>query len=266
MSDSNLGAGMAALAGPAVAPRVAATIGALGGGFMISRQAKAAAEANGLADPWAAYFTGRCGVLGDVDAGVVVASLVFFNPDTVSAGWAERRAAGIAPDVGSERFRQACFAWGRARLDGFGDAARLADLLEGLAAEADPVCAPIFAGWRALDRPEVGDDLARVAFAAHLLREHRMAVHAVAVRALRMRPLDAVLAGPGGEGNAAFFGWQPPYPDVSALAEARTAVEDLTDVLAEPVFASLVDAEVDELVDLLTAATETAHPRALTPK
>ncbi len=240
-------------------------IGSLGGGFMISRQAKAAAEANGLANPWAAYFTGRCGVLGDVDADVVVAALVFFNPETVRRGWAERRAAGISPEVGAERFRQACFAWGRARLDGFADAARLADLLEPLAAQADPVCAPIFAGWRALDRPEVGDDLARVAFAAHLLREHRMAVHAVAVRAMRMRPLDAVLAGPGGEGNAAFFGWPAPYPQVSDLAGARTAVEDLTDALAEPVFASLLEAEADELVGLLTTANECAHPRTLSP-
>ncbi len=243
------------------AARVAPSIDRLGGGFMISRQAKAAAEANGLANPWAAYFTGRCGVLGEVDADVVVASLFFFNPDTVRAGWAERRAAGVAPDLGAERFRQACFEWGRARLDGFDSAGRLAELLETLADGADPTCAPIFAGWRALARAEVGDDLARVSFAAHLLREHRMAVHAVAVRAMGMRPLDAILAGVGGEGNAAFFGWPAPYPDVAALAAARTAVEDLTNTLAAPVFDPLEEPEKAELLALLTEAATLSQTR-----
>jgi hypothetical protein len=210
-------------------------------------------------DPWSSYFTGRCGVLGEVDADVIVASVFFFNPDMVHAAWAERQAAGVTPAVGAEGFRQGCFAWGRARLDGFDSAARLADLLESLADAADPTCAPIFAGWRAMARPQAGDDLARVPLAAHLLREHRMAVHAVAVRALGMRPLHAILAGEGGEGNAAFFGWPAPYPDVSHLTAARTAVEDLTNALATPVFDPLDEEDKTELLTLPTEASALAR-------
>jgi hypothetical protein len=238
-----------------LAAQVAPAVSRLGGGFMISRYAKALAEENGFTNPWASYFAGRCGVLGDVDPGVVAASVFFYNPDTVHDAVEQRRAAGLDPAVGAEGYRQACFAWGRARLDGFSDAGRLADLLEPLVDTADATAAPIFAGWRALARPEAGDDLARVALAAHLLREHRMAMHVVAVRALQMHPRDAILAGEGGEGNAAFFFWPPPYPDVTDLADARAAVEDLTTTLAAPTFAPVPEATRPELVALLEEAS-----------
>ncbi len=242
-----------------IAPRVAAAIGHLGGGFMLSRQAKAVAAEYGFANPWASYFAGRCGVLGEVDADVVLAAVVFFEPSTVRAAWGERRDKGVASEAASDRFRQACLEWGRARLAGLDGVGRLAELLEPLAAGADPTCAPIFAGWRALPLPEARDDLARVSFAANLLREHRMAVHGVAVRALGMRPLDAVLTGGGGPGNAAFFGWPAPYPDVAHLSARRAEVESLTDTLEEPTFAGLSSDEAAELEALLAAAS--AHAR-----
>ena len=244
-----------------LAAQVAPAISRLGGGFMISRYAKAVAEENGFTNPWTSYFAGRCGVLGDVDPGVVAASVFFYNPETVRYAVEQRQGSGLEPAVGAERYRQACFAWGRARLEGFADAGRLADLLEPLVDGADETAAPIFAGWRALDRPEVGDDLARVALAAHLLREHRMAMHTVAVRALQMHPRDAILAGEGGEANAAFFGWPPPYPDVTDQAEARTAVEDLTTALAAPTFAPVPEGQRPELVTLLDAASAVAAQR-----
>ena len=119
----------------------------------------------------------------------------------------------------------------------------------------------MFAGWRAVARPEVGDDLARVALAAHQAREYRMAMHAVAVRALQMDPLAAILTGEGGEANAAFFSWPPPYPDVTDLAAPRAAVEDLTNTLTEPFFAPLTPDEADELLALVTTATQLSFRR-----
>ena len=239
-----------------VAPRVSGGIARLGGGFMISRWAKAAAEANDLQNPWAAYFTGRAGVLGEVDADVVLACMVFFHPPTLRAAWAERVAKGIPAELATERFREACFGWGRAKLAGLDDAkaARLADLLERAADAADPACAPLFAGWRVQPRPEPGDDRARAALAAHLMREHRMAVHAVAVRAAQLGPLEAILTGAGGPGNAAFFGWPEPYPDVTHLAAVRAEVEAVTDTLAEQPYAALTDPEGDELAALVSEA------------
>jgi hypothetical protein len=244
-----------------VAPRVAGAIGRLGGGFMISRWAKAAAEANDLQNPWAAYFTGRAGVLGEVDADVVLASLVFWHPPTLRAAWAERTAKGIPATLATERFREANLSWGRAKLAALADdkAVRLADLLERVGDAADPLCAPVFAGWRAQPRPEAGDDRARVSLAAHVLREHRMAVHAVAVRAAQMDPLDAILAGAGGPGNAAFFGWPEPYPDVTHLAAQRAEVEALTDRLAESAYTDLSEEDAEDLVVLANEAAQLSY-------
>ena len=198
-----------------VAPRVAAGIRTvLGGGYMISRYAKAVAEENG--------FTNRVDVLlrrsvrraGRGRRRVVLRlSVFFYEPDTRASRWAERRAAGLAPEVGAERYRQACFAWGRARLEGFEGAGRLADLLEPLSTPPTPRAAPIFAGWRAL-RPSragrrPGPGGARRAPAA---RAPDGACTRVAVRALQMDPLDAILSGVGRRGQRRLLRLAPALP------------------------------------------------------
>ncbi len=226
-------------------------VGRLGGGFMVSRYAKAAAVEHGLGDAWAAYFVGRCGVLGDVHPDVVAAAVAFFPVDVVREAWTAGRAA-VAPGHAAGRYAQACHEWGRARLEGFEGAARLAELAGAVAAEADVAGVPLFAGWRAMPLP--ADPLARCAQAVHVLREHRGGLHAVAVLASGLTPRQAVLAGAGGEANAVYFGWQPPYEDVGHLAERRADAEALTDRLVQPAYAVLDDAEQAELRALLDAA------------
>jgi hypothetical protein len=229
----------------------------LGGGFMISRHAKAAATEHGLRDVWSAYFLGRCGVLGDVHPDVVAAATVFYPVDVVREAWTTGRAA-VAPDSAADRYGQACHEWGRARLEGFTGAARLAELAGTVAAEADVSALPLFAGWRAMPLPD--DPAARCAQALHVLREHRGGLHAVAVLAAGLTPRQAVLSGKGGEANAVFFGWDPPYEDVSGLAGVRADAEALTDRLVQPAYAVLDDAEQAELRALLDAAKAHAFP------
>ena len=94
----------------------------LGGGFMISRYAKAAAAEHGLTDVWSAYFLGRCGVLGDVHPDVVAAATAFYPVDVVREAWTTGRAA-VAPDKAADRYALACHEWGQARFDGFAGAA-----------------------------------------------------------------------------------------------------------------------------------------------
>jgi hypothetical protein len=85
-----------------------------------------------------------------------------------------------------------------------------------------------------------------------MLRELRMARHGVGVQAGFMSPLEAILSGPGGASNAKMFGWPQPYPDVTALAERRAAIEAHTDELSAGDFAVLAEHERAEFATLLS--------------
>jgi hypothetical protein len=73
-----------------------------------------------------------------------------------------------------------------------------------------------------------------------------------------LSPLQAVLSGPGGLGNAAFFGWEEPFEDATGLQLARSEAEALTDRLVSPSWDVLGHDERVELLDLLTAASRVA--------
>ncbi|UBU15669.1 SCO6745 family protein [Nonomuraea gerenzanensis] len=233
-------------------------IGQFGGGFMISREVKAICEEYGLGAR-EVYFRGRCGVLGECDADVVTAVAVFFPAAHVEECWNGGRKLPVERAV--ELYAEACQAWGRRKLGGYQGCARLAELLEPVVEQASPVGAPLFAGWRAVPLPD--DPPARATQLMHVVRELRGGLHANAVLAAGLHPLEATLAGdhtgtPFGQGQsmgeavAKFFTWPEPYakpgPDVLAR---RAAVEETTDDLMAPVFSVLTDSESDELIELL---------------
>jgi hypothetical protein len=223
----------------------------LGGGFMRSREVAAAAEDGGYRG-WQMYFAGRAGVLGDVDADVVSASVTFFPADFVRRAWTGSR--DIEPRPASvARYAGAAHAWGRRLLGGWEASGRLAELLGGVVEQMPVPGAPLAAGWRAVPLP--ADAPARVVQLAHILREHRGAMHAVAVLAAGMTPLQAILSGPGGPEGARYFGWPAPYPDVdSTVRAARARVEAHTDQLEAPTWAVLEGAAAAECLRLLEAA------------
>ncbi|GAA3445185.1 SCO6745 family protein [Planomonospora venezuelensis] len=243
----------------ATAAAVKGRIGALGGGFMISREVKALCEQTGTA-PRAMYFRGRCGVLGEVDAGVVMAATVFFTAEDVRENWEAGR--GLPVERAVELYAGACHDWGRRRLGAFDGAARLAELLEPVVRGASVLGAPLFAGWRALPLP--GDAPARVTHLMNLVRELRGGLHAVAVLAEGLTPLEAMVLNShegsptglvSGEAMARFFGWPEPYPAPSPeLLERRARAEELTDRLMAPAFAVLDEKESAELVELVDRA------------
>jgi hypothetical protein len=226
---------------------------------MISRYAKAAAVEQGLTGIWTSYLAGRVGVLGEVEADVVCAVIGFYPPDVVRELWAAVRAT-VDVRAASLRYADACHAWGQARLAGFEGAGRLAELTLEVAREADVAGAPLFAAWRALPLPS--SDEARAAHALMLLREHRGAMHLGAVLACGLTPLQAVLAGPGGEGNAVFFGWKPPFEDPAPYAAPRDEAERRTELAAARPYGVLDDAELAELAALLEKGSEHARARA----
>ena len=243
--------------GPGFASACAPLVAALGGGFMISGQAKAFSKDHGLRGRQG-YVLGRGSVLGDVDADVVTAAFGFWPADIIREAWDGGRAVlGVAPAL--EAYAEACRDWGRARLQSFAGAGRLAELLGIVVDGADVAGLPLYAGWRAVALPD--DDLGRVIQQLHVLREYRGGMHLVAVLASGLAPLQAVLSGPGGTGNASFFGWEEPFEDVTGLQLARSEAETLTERLVAPSWDALGH---DERIETLTLL-ESASAAAFTP-
>jgi hypothetical protein len=236
--------------GPAFARAVGPLIGSLGGGFMISSQAKAFAKDHGLRGR-EAYVLGRGSVLGDVDADVVTSAFGFWPADIIRPAWEGGRAV-MPVATALPLYAEVSRDWGRARFDGYADAGRLAELLNTVVDGTDVEAVALFAGWRAVEVP--ADDEGRLAQLLHVLREHRGGLHLVAVVASGLTPHQAVLAGPGGPDNATFFGYEEPFEDVSHLAELRAAAEDLTDRLVAPAYDALGQEERADLVPLLQSA------------
>lgn len=198
----------------------------------------------------ASYAAGRFGVLGDVHSDVVIAAAAFFYPPATAEIW-NQVARHVNPKAVAELYYADCASdWGRLNYTDSPELQRLCELAEKVVAQASPVCAPVFAGWRAIARPDDAPGAAELLL--HILRELRFARHVVAVEASGMSPLEAVLT-TGGEGNAQMFMWPEPYPDVTQLQDQRAEIEALTDELSARDFEALTETERAEFVACLTS-------------
>jgi hypothetical protein len=226
----------------------------LGGVFMFSREAKAYGAELGVDGFIGPYMRGRAGVLGDVDADVVTAAVGFFPADTVRSAWESVPCSAAKAAEGYARVAQE---FGRRKLAGFAAPGRLAELLKAVVDNADVAGVPLFAGWRAMPLPE--DAPAQVLQLTHTLRELRGGLHFLAVYAGGLSPLEAVLIGGSplsdGPGQARFYGWEEPFPEVTDELRARwNEAEEVTDALITPAFDVLGASEGEELVALMTQA------------
>ncbi|MFI5720494.1 hypothetical protein [Nocardia sp. NPDC051750] len=233
----------------------------LGGGFMFSREARMYAAETGIDEFFGPYTRGRGGVLGEVDADVVTAAFGFFPEQSIRTAW---ESVSLPAEKAAQRYAQACQEFGRRKLGGFEESARLAALLETVVAAAYPAGLPLFAGWRAMPLPT--DAPARVMQLAHVLRELRGGLHLLAVRAAGITPLQAVLISGSplndGPGQARWYGWPEPFEEITD--EHRGAweqAESVTDDLIAPAFAALDQAESADLVTLVAAAHTTTFAR-----
>lgn len=197
----------------------------------------------------ALYHLGRGGVLGDVPWQVVAAAEAFFPPTVVQENWQEGRERA-EPTVAAALYASCCADVARDRFPDTPDTARLAGLIERVVDGAEPLALPLFAGWRRLPRP--GDAPGRLGLLLNVLREHRGSVHAAAVAAVGLGPLEAVVTGSYGEANARFFQWPEPYPDPAPFRAAWDQAEQLTCLAAARPYEVLSAAERGELVGLLT--------------
>ena len=194
------------------------------------------------------YHLGRAGVLGDVTVETVVAVEAFFPPEVVRKAWEEGRAL-VEPAVAARFYAGVCADHARTVFPDGPQTARAADLVECCVDGASALGLPLFAGWRALPRPD--DAPGRLGLLLNCLREHRGSVHAAAVAAVGLGPLEAIMAGSYGEANARFFEWPEPYPDPAPWRARWDAAEDLTSAAAALAYDPLTAAERGELVELL---------------
>jgi hypothetical protein len=233
----------------------------LGGAFMFSREAKAYAMEIGVEGFIGPYMRGRAGVLGDVDADVVTAAVGFFPADTVRAAW---ESVPCSSAKAAEGYARAAQEFGRRKLAGFDESVRLAELLRAVVDNADVAGVPLFAGWRAMPLPD--DAPAQVLQLTHTLRELRGGLHFLAVYAGGLSPLEAVLVGGSpladGPGQARFYGWEEPFPEVTDELRARwNEAEEVTEALITPAFEVLGASEGEELIALMAQAHGAALSR-----
>lgn len=217
-------------------------ISQIGGRFMTDRQTFARAGEVGYEPNFALYAAGRFGVFSRAHHDVVVSAAVFISPDVLVPAWDEALTKGDPVTV-SAWYAEVCAQYGRDHLDPGDHLAELAELAEVVVDSAPTAGAPLFAGWRALPRPE--DPPGRAALLLHLMRELRFARHAVAVLATGLDPVEAIVGGSGGTANAELFGWHPPYPQVDP--GKRDAAEALTDEMAARDLAVLDDGQRERL-------------------
>ena len=193
----------------------------------------------GWSNPFAFYFAGRGGMLGDVSHEVVTSTFGWFSPDAVAAMYDE--GIGVAGARGAaERMADAHSKWGDkyyANIDGLEDAVAVSeDAVTGLEGSAIPV----FVGWR--DTPRSETAAGRGAQLMQMLREWRGGLHLVATTAVGLSPLEAILTNEGA-GQAKFFGWNEPFPDVTVLKTKHDEAEAMTDRLCAATLAQALPAD-----------------------
>ncbi|MCX2931951.1 evbL [Mycobacterium sp. CVI_P3] len=219
--------------------------------FMLNPDTFEKSLAAGYPDPFAAYFAGRGGVLGDATGTTVTAVFAVFEPNLARSCWEN----GVAVHGASESCR---IYWGQAAdfaRKYLADATgldRLAALGEKVIAAADEPGLPLYAGWRAM--PLADDAAARAFQVMFVLRELRAAVHFNALTISGLTPVEAHILNHGTD-YAAFMGWQPPFIDAADKKALYAEVEDVTNRRMAQIFRSaLTPDEADELAALAVSA------------
>jgi hypothetical protein len=210
----------------------------------------------GWANPFAFYFAGRGGMLGDVDADVVTSAFGWFEPNAVKAMYTEGAAVAGATEA-ARRMAEAHSKWGRAHyadVEGIDDIVAVMELLvDGIQGQA----IPIFVGWRNAHRCETPGG--RAAQLMQILREWRGGLHLVATTAVGLGPLDAIL-GNEGRGQAKFLGWSEPFAENADRKAKSQEAEEITDNLCALTLAGALPADRYADFEAAIAALKAATP------
>lgn len=194
------------------------------------------------------YVAGRGGVLGDTDADVVAAALVYFNPTHIRDAW--ERSQPVLPRLeAAAAFADCGHRWADDHLAEDVDWDRLADLATTVVDSASPGGAPVFAGWRRLAVPAASRP--RALHQLNALRELRAAYHAASVLSIGLRPIEAFAVRSPYMAQA--FGWTE-LPDAEASRQRWEEAEAATNRAMATALSVLPDEELSELAALGSAA------------
>src|SRR5580704_7858713 len=192
----------------------------------------------GWSNPYAFYFAGRGGMLGDVGPDVVTSAFGWFEPKTARSMYAEGASVfGATP--AAARMAEAHGLWGERY---YGDVPGIDDIVavaEKLVDGVDVSAIPLFAGWREAVRSE--HPAGRAAQLMQMLREWRGGLHLVSTTAVGLSPLEAILTNEG-NGQAKFLGWTEPFPDSATIKARHEEAEAMTDQLCASTLARAVPA------------------------
>jgi hypothetical protein len=209
----------------------------------------------GWSNPFAFYFAGRGGMLGDVSHDVVTSAFGWFEPNAVKAMYSEGAAVAGTAEAAA-RMAQAHSRWGDKHYRDVENLEEIVAVGEELVRRLEGQAIPLFVGWR---NAEPSDSTpGRAAQLMQILREWRGGLHLVATTAAGLTPLEAILTNEGA-GQAKFFGWAEPFPDVATIKARHDEAEDLTDRLCASTLAQALDpsrfATFGSAVAALRAAT-----------
>lgn len=227
------------------ATAAAVPISALGTSWMLHPDQFEASTQAGYGHPFAGYFAGRGGVLGEVSADVVDAAFGLFAPEVVAQMWDMGRPVHGARG-GAELYLDQAAQWARPRLEGVAGLDRFAELGERVISAAPTLGLPLFAGARTL--PRVTDPAGHAFQVAIILRELRGSIHVIATAAAGLTPAEAHLLNGKDADYLAMFGWPEPLPSVEHLKGVRDEVEEVTNARCAQILSAALSAdEAEEL-------------------
>jgi hypothetical protein len=240
----------------AVVRATSVTIHDIGTSIYLSPDIAGWAAEWGWSNPFAFYFAGRGGMLGDVGAGVVTSALGWFAPSAVHAMYSE--GVGVAGPTGAAaRMAEAHGKWGEKHYGDVDGVEEIVAVTEELVDGLEGSALPLFVGWR--DAGRAASPPGRAAQLMQILREWRGGNHLVATTAVGLSPLEAILSNEG-PGQAKFFGWQEPFPDSAALKERHFEAEEITDRLCASALAAALDEAKYSEFEAGVAALRAAAP------
>lgn len=217
----------------------------VGAAWMLHPEQFEATTQAGYGHPFAGYFAGRGGAMGEVTAETIAATFAIFAPEVVTMMWDMGLPVHGARGGAELYFRQGA-EWAERHLAGVEGLARFAELGERVIAAAPTLGLPLFAGWRTL--PRVSDPAGHAFQVSLILRELRGSIHMAALSSAGVSALEAHKLADKPDEYIDMFGWPKPYPDVSHLKGVRDEVEETTNARCAQILAGALSAdEADEL-------------------
>ena len=157
----------------------------IGTAIYLSQDVFAWAAEWGWSNPFAFYFAGRGGMLGEVPADVAISALGWFQPDGARLMY-EEAASVEGARAAAARMAEAHGRWGEAHYGAVPGIDEIAAVTEELVDGLEGSGLPLFVGWRAAER--AGSVAGRAAQLMQILREWRGGLHLVATTAVGLSP------------------------------------------------------------------------------